>query len=277
MAPEPGHRDAGPRGGVARALLLGGLHGPAELLPVSSSAHVVLLRRVCGWTGDDAEWLKAEEVALHLGTALALLQRPTPFALRAAVVPAVVGLSFERRIEGRLGSSAALSAGLSAGALALALADWRGSRTYFGIGDSECRFRATCSPRGDTHRRAPLDAGRRRLALAVGLGQAAALWPGVSRYGAALTAARALGLPRREADERAREAAGPVLLGASGLKALRLARRSDRPPLAPLALAAAASYVSTRLAARAGVRPRGPLWPYAAYRIALAAAVGSAR
>ena len=111
----------------------------------------------------------------------------------------------------------------------------------------------------------------------MGAGQAAALWPGVSRYGGALAAARALGVPRERADALAREAAGPVLLGASALKALRLARRADRPPLAPLALAAAASFASTLAAGRAGVRPRGPLWPYAAYRIALAAAVGSRR
>ncbi|MDP9400313.1 MAG: hypothetical protein M3P39_05075, partial [Actinomycetota bacterium] len=129
-----------PRLSVGHALALGALHGAAELLPVSSSAHVALLPRLAGWdeaalTGRER---KALEVALHAGTAPALLwllRRDALRALRAldarrlalhvlALAPAVVaGAAFERLIEERLGGPGATAAGLLAGAGALAGAD----------------------------------------------------------------------------------------------------------------------------------------------------------
>ena len=57
------------------AALLGLLHGPAELLPVSSSGHVAAVPWLLGWevAGWDGERRKELEVALHAGTAAALL------------------------------------------------------------------------------------------------------------------------------------------------------------------------------------------------------------
>src|SRR3954467_6090263 len=57
------------------AIVLGLLHGPAELLPVSSSGHVAVVPWLLGWpySGLDGELRKAFEVALHAGTAAALL------------------------------------------------------------------------------------------------------------------------------------------------------------------------------------------------------------
>ena len=57
------------------AVALGLLHGPAELLPISSSAHVALVPWLLGWPYDDldADQRKAFEVALHAGTVAALL------------------------------------------------------------------------------------------------------------------------------------------------------------------------------------------------------------
>ncbi len=70
------------------ALALGALHGPAELLPISSSGHVELIPWLAGWeyTELDPELRKAFEVALHAGTAAALL-----VALRGEVEDAVRG------------------------------------------------------------------------------------------------------------------------------------------------------------------------------------------
>ncbi len=62
----------------------------------------------------------------------------------------------------------------------------------------------------------------------LGLAQAAALVPGVSRTGATLAAARALGFSRPEASTLSFGVAGPVLAGATALKAWRIARR-DAP------------------------------------------------
>src|SRR5215218_2752921 len=111
-----------PEGGlpVRHAVALGLLHGPAELLPVSSSGHVALVPWLAGWPYArlDPELRKAFEVALHAGTAAALLvalraevgQAVTRFDARTAaliagsfVPPAAVGLAFERPIERRLG------------------------------------------------------------------------------------------------------------------------------------------------------------------------------
>src|SRR5450432_3135384 len=60
---------------VGQALAHGALHGPAELLPISSSGHVALIPWLLGWDYDrlDGELRKSFEVALHAGTAAALL------------------------------------------------------------------------------------------------------------------------------------------------------------------------------------------------------------
>ncbi|HEX2087466.1 MAG TPA: undecaprenyl-diphosphate phosphatase, partial [Solirubrobacteraceae bacterium] len=112
-------------------------------------------------------------------------------------------------------------------------------------------------------------------ALALGAAQAAALFPGVSRHGAALAALRARGFARDEAHALSREAAKPVLAGAAALKGWRIVRRREVP--GELLVAAAASALSTALAARAleGRGVRAPLWPYAAYRAALAAVLAA--
>jgi len=239
------------------ALALGLLHGPVELLPVSSSGHATALPWLLGWeiAGWDGARRKELEVALHAGTAaaLALVLRPervAPALLTAAVLPpALAGLALERRIEARLGTPGTLAAGLAAGGALLVLAD----RT--------------------PARRSARDAGIAD-GLALGLAQALALAPGVSRNGATLAAARALGFGRADASRLSWAVALPVLLGATGLKAVRLPRTAA----APAALGAAAAFASTLATARAvGFERRAPLWPWAAWRAALAGAILAVR
>src|ERR1700686_5283909 len=59
---------------LSHAVTLGLVQGPAELLPVSSSAHTTLIPWLAGWPYAelDGELRKSFEVALHAGTALAL-------------------------------------------------------------------------------------------------------------------------------------------------------------------------------------------------------------
>ena len=59
----------------ARAVELGAIQGPAELLPISSSAHLTLFPWLAGWPWQelDPEARKSFEVALHAGAAGALL------------------------------------------------------------------------------------------------------------------------------------------------------------------------------------------------------------
>ena len=247
-----------------RAALLGLVQGPTELLPVSSSAHISLVPFLAGWEwqGLDAEARKSFEVALHGGTALALLislrheitRELRRFdARRASVValsfapPAVAGITFERKIEA-LGTPRATAAGLALGALAMAIADT--SPQTRGRGDASA-----------------LDG------LFLGIAQACALVPGVSRNGATLTAARARHFDREQANLLSRTVALPVILGAVGLKGARLARRGITPGTGrALAIGGAAAFASTLASQRLIrlVERDRALWPYAAYRLALA-------
>jgi undecaprenyl-diphosphatase len=225
----------------ASAFALGLLHGPAELLPVSSSAHARLFLR-----GLEPARRKELEVALHAGTLLVLgLPKPSRWLVAATIPPALAGLLFEKPIEERLGGPRAMAIGLVAGGLAMALADRTGSGTVHA---------RACTVPDPVHGDAVL----------LGLAQAAALMPGVSRHGSALTILRARGHARAEAQALSREASKPVLLGAAVLKGLKV-----RDGLPTLAAAIAGSALGT-LAARRAVPDDAPLWPFALYRAALA-------
>jgi undecaprenyl-diphosphatase len=249
---------------ISHALALGVLQGPSELLPISSSGHLTLLPWLAhwDWPGVDTDLRKAFEVTLHGGAAAALVlcsrdelvpQSARRSALLAlSVVPAaVVGYMFERRIEQRLGTPSSVAAGLIAGGLALAVAD---------------EFPQT---RGR-------DEAGARDALWLGLAQASALHPGVSRGGATLAAARIRGFKRADAQRLSRELAVPVIVGAAVLKGGRLRTRrlpsAARTPFIVGALASFASTLASRRLLATALEDR-PLVQYAAYRIALAAAV----
>ncbi len=160
-----------------------------------------------------------------------------------------------------------------------AVADQRGETA---IGDADAA--AVADRRGATRPRrvlrrlrlaAPDTAGSPRPsaseALALGAAQAAALWPGVSRTGATLAAARALGHSRPEASRLSFGVAGPVLAGATALKAWRGRRDAD---LRLVATGAAGAFAGTAVALRVfGLERRAPLWPYAAERTLLAGAI----
>ncbi|HEU4981024.1 MAG TPA: undecaprenyl-diphosphate phosphatase [Solirubrobacterales bacterium] len=252
----------------SRAIVLGAVQGPAELLPVSSSAHLTLIPWLAGWEDSprDPEMQKSFEVALHAGAAAALLvgqrrviaEELRSFDARKASVlglsflpPALCGVAFERMIERRLGGPLPTAIGLLVGAAAMVVADRRPQRRA----------------RGDA---TPADG------LALGLAQATALAPGVSRNGATLTAARLREFTREHSNMLSRTVALPVIVGAALLKGARLSRRGLQPgDRAGLAAGTATSFAST-LASQALIRlveRDSALWPYAAYRAGLAAAV----
>ena len=249
---------------AVQAIALGALQGPAELLPVSSSGHLVLVPELLGWSYRelDPEMKKSFEVALHAGTACALL-----IALRHEVAEAVRELDgarfvrhaltflppgaaaflFERRIEERLGSARSVAGAQVVAGVLLAAAD-----------------------------RAPAERDRESAtaldALVLGLAQACALAPGVSRNGAMLTAARGLRFRRRAANEISRHAALPIILAAAGLKGFRLWRRGMPPEIVgSFALGALASFASTLVSSRliSMVDDARSYLPFAAYRVAL--------
>ncbi len=251
-----------------RAIALGVVQGPAELLPVSSSAHIVLVPWLAGWDWEtiDPELRKSFEVALHAGAAAALLigqreliaEELRAFDLRGATVlalsflpAAIVGYKLERPIERHLGGPRATAIGLLAGAAAMLLADSR----------PQLRGRGEAGAADG---------------LALGIAQAAALAPGVSRNGITLAAARWRRFSRDQANLLSRTIALPIIVGATALKGVRLARRGASPELRrSMAFGVGASFASTLASQRLIelVERDRALWPYAAYRGALAAAV----
>jgi undecaprenyl-diphosphatase len=249
---------------LGEAVALGAIQGPTELLPVSSSGHLVLVPSMLGWRYRelDPELRKSFEVALHAGGAVALLiglrREVAAYArsfgidnlvnLALSFTPAALAaLAFERPIERHLSEPGPVAIALIVGAVAMAAAD----------GFPEER---------DRHDATPADA------LAIGFAQACALVPGVSRNGATLSAARVLRFRRPDANVISRQIALPVILGAATLKGVRLARRGLPPGVGAGMLAGAgAAFLSTLASLRliTMLERSRSLLPYAVYRAAL--------
>jgi undecaprenyl-diphosphatase len=247
---------------LAETVALGLMQGPAELLPISSSAHAELIPWLLSWEHADLpdDERKEVEVALHAGTALTLaavhwrasLDRAGLLVL-ATAPPALAALAWERQIEARMGTPESIAAGLLLGSAALVLADRAPERR---------------------------DAGEATVAdaLWLGLAQTAALMPGVSRSGATRAAARARGFHRADAAELSREVALPILVGATVLKGVRLAQRRPAPRvLCSLGAAAATAALSTFAAGRLSRGTHVPLAAWAAYRTGVAVTVLAVR
>lgn len=247
---------------VRQALALGVLQGPAELLPISSSAHTFTLPWLMGWRYRELppELRKSFEVAVHAGSTAALvvslrgrifegLDRQGVLVIGLACAPpALAGYVLERQIESHLSTPATIAAGLLAGSVAMALADR-------GLG-----------------RRRWHDAGVRD-GLWLGLAQSVALFPGISRAGATTSAARLLGFGSDDAKWLSEQVGLPVLVGAALLKAARLAQRGLEREWAPaFAAGVAGSFASTLACAALPQRRQSSarLLPYALYRVVLA-------
>lgn len=159
--------------------------------------------------------------------------------LRATLPAAAVGLVAQEVVERRLGTPGRTAGALAAAGALLCLADRRPS------------VRAVT----------PADTA------VAGLAQVAALIPGVSRAGATLTALRARGADRDDALRHSLVLSLPITAGAAGLTAWR---SQQAPPLVPVALAAAASWATTRAVLPVSSR----LLPVSGvYRLVLAAVV----
>lgn len=259
---------------LAAAALLGVVQGLTEFLPVSSSGHLILARAFFGW--DAGRFGLAFDVALHLGTLLAVvayfgrevwrlvLAAPGAIAGRdgawerlarliiAGTLPAVVvGVLFADAIETSVRSPAVVAATLAIGGVGLIAAERFGSQRRDGsaVGYAE--------------------------AIAIGVAQASALVPGVSRSGATLTVAMLFGLRRESAARFTFLLSVPAVLAAALKEGITLIQ-SDVADV-PVALFAAGivvsgivGYLTVKYFIRylAGHSLRG----FAAYRLVLAGA-----
>jgi undecaprenyl-diphosphatase len=217
---------------LLRAACLGIVQGLTEFLPVSSSAHLILAREFFGWnTQWTPEIALAFDVACHVGTLLAVVvffrgdlmtmagalphvfrQPLSPGARRLwligiGTIPIVIvgSVIWNDRIQDAVRTSAVAAAMLAAGALLLLAIERLGR-----------------SGRDET---ALTWAG----ALVIGLAQAAALVPGVSRSGATIAAGMALGLRRETAARFTFLMSIPAIIAAAAKEAVEL-RTAALPP-----------------------------------------------
>jgi undecaprenyl-diphosphatase len=217
-----------------QALVLGLVQGATELLPISSSGHLILVPWLSDWQylKEHDEFNQTFDVALHLGTLIAVAtyfrhdiarlvvaflrsvrqrriesaEERTAWFIAAATVPAaVIGAAGESFIADRLGEPWQIAIFLAAGAVLLWLADRRPQTRH--IDD--------------------LTLGR---SFAVGLAQAVALAPGVSRSGITITAGRFLGLDRDSAARFSFLLLVPITLGAVLFKGLTDVVLGKLPP-----------------------------------------------
>lgn len=263
------------------AALLGLIQGLTEFLPVSSTAHLILASRAFGLDPD--RFGLSFDVALHLGTAVAVIVffLPTWIALLRDVLAgrwrisalialgtlpgAVAGLALQSLVDRELRGPLPIAVGLVAGSLVF----WLAERTR------------QAAPRSlDAGGPGPGRSGLAQTSAAdaflVGLAQAVALLPGISRSGITISAGLMRGLAREDAARLSFLMATPIILGA-GVKTLLDARHvaalTARPDTLALGFAVSmlAGLGAVALLMRL-VRIRSLLW-FVPYRLALAVLV----
>ncbi len=225
---------------VLVAIALGVLQGVTEFLPVSSSGHLALVEHFLRIETPGVTF----EVLVHFGTALAVIVffrrriaaivtavlrlvagRPYDrddarlgLHLLVGTVPAgIVGVLFESRVEAAFGSPGLVSVFLLVTGAVLWLTR---------------RFAPGARPRGGI-----------RDAVLIGVAQAVAILPGMSRSGWTVSTGLGLGLKREAAAEFAFLLAVPVILGATVVN-LGDAFRSGSPPGAAAMAGTAAAFLS---------------------------------
>ena len=181
---------------ILHAIVLGIVQGLSEFLPISSSGHLELTRWLFGWDALDDDLETAFDVAVHLGTllgAIAYLRRDVIRYLVAGFAP-VRGRPLET--DGRIAWFLVASA-IPAGVTGVVLKDQIAELDRIWM--IAVMISRSAAARGRSFAGAEGARGvRLRDALAMGVGQALALQPGVSRSGATLTVSRFLGYERMQ-------------------------------------------------------------------------------
>ncbi len=262
---------------IVHAIVLGIVQGLSEFLPISSSGHLALVPWIAGWddfAGDDS-LAKTFDVALHLGTLAGAIayfagdlvvyaregvkllvprnrigappEGAVAWLLVVSAVPAgITGVALDSTIERLDDVYWLIGAMLIAGGLLLAVADRLGGP------------RETAS-------------FRLRDALLMGIGQALALQPGVSRSGVTITVARALRFDRAAAARLSFLMSLPIIAGAGAYKLLDVLGEGGIPSdfLLPFAVGILTSALTGYAAVWGTIRfvQTRTFAPFVAYRV----------
>jgi undecaprenyl-diphosphatase len=213
---------------ILQAIILGVAQGFTEFAPVSSSGHLIILPWLFNWDIlNDPSLNKTFDVALHVGTFVGAVvyfrhdlahlfrawtrsirhraiqqsdERMAWFLIVGSIPGALLGVAFESTIEHSLGQPWLIAFMMAAGGVVLYVVD----------------------------RVAPSGKGTRDItwpnAIGIGVAQAVALQPGVSRSGITITTARAMGIKRDSAARFSFLLSLPIIGGAALLKTVQLAQ-----------------------------------------------------
>ena len=265
-----------------QALVLGLVQGFTELLPISSSGHLILVPWLGDWTylerNDDLN--QTFGVALHLGTLLAVVAYFRHDVVRLLV--AWIGSVRRRRIDGddeRIAwfvGVATVPAAIVGGLGEQAVADHLGEPWQIAILLAVFGVVLWLADRTPA-RRGMADLGL-GTAVAVGLAQSLALAPGVSRSGITISVARFLGLDRDGAARFSFLLLVPIVLGAvlfEGVKDVLLGGGLPPGSTGPFVVGMIASAVSGLVAiwALLGYVRRHDYSVFVVYRLIVAAVV----
>ena len=258
------------------ALLLGLIQGLTEFLPISSSAHLILLPRLMQWPDQG----RAADVAAHVGSLLAVLwyfRRDVAKLCGAwfASLSRPPGLDDDSRLAWFL---LAATLPLLVGGAVMAAAPTPDLRHPLIIAAATMIFALLlwwADARGTRQR--GMRALTLRDALIIGAMQTLALIPGTSRAGITITAGLLLGLDRRTAARFSFWLAIPAILLAGVYEFSRLlqeqAQEQARVEWASLSLVAAVSFAAAWLAIHCFLRllDRITMLPFVIYRLCLGA------
>ncbi len=267
---------------VFQAIVLGIVQGLTEFAPVSSSGHLILVPWLGNWSIlHDEQVNKTFDVALHIGTfvgavgyfrrdiarylgawfrsigkrrADTLDERLAWYLVVGTIPGAIVGALFEDVIEEKLGQPWLIAIMLAIFGVVLYAVDRRARQDH------------------------GLEGLTLRRTVIIGVAQAVALQPGVSRSGVTITAARATGMTRESAARFSFLLALPIIGGAGLYKGIKLLTGSEHLPTGlggPFVAGMVAAAVSGFLviwALLAYLRRRS-FAPFVVYRLAAAALV----
>ena len=253
------------------ALVLGIVQGLTEFLPISSSAHLVLVPELFGWEQPSLPYV----VLLHAGTLLALVVyfrrelaalaagvfRPGPerrlaIVLALGTIPAaIIGVAFEEQFEEAFGHPKQVAIQLVLSGLILVAAEALTRR-------NDKRDDTSSDVEGTEQMARRLTWGS---ALGVGFAQALAIVPGISRSGATIAAGLLAGLSRPMAARFSFLLSIPILLGTSVFEVPKLS--GTHPGAAALIAGFVASTISgyAAIAGMIAFLQRRGLLSFAAY------------
>jgi undecaprenyl-diphosphatase len=214
---------------IVSAVILGIIQGLTEFLPISSSAHLILVPWFLNWKPEGI----AFDVALHLGTAIAVLaffwndwvrlirealigiftgaplanhsRRLAWFIVVGSIPAAIIGIILEDTVESKLRSPLITVFTLTILAILLFAAEKKSKQTR------------------------TLEKFTWRDSIWIGLSQAIALIPGVSRSGITITTAMMRDSDRTSAARFSFLLSMPVIVGAALLQGLKLFKAIRHP------------------------------------------------